>query len=227
MRVGILVFDGVEELDAVGVYEVLAKAKQIHPKLDLTVRFRALKEQITGALGMKFLAHEVHRELSDLDLVIVPGGAGRAEVVQDAEFLKRLLDFGTEKPIASVCTGALILGAAGLLAGRKATTHQSAWDELGAIADVVEARVVEDGLVTPAGGVTASIDLGLHLLQKHFGAELARGLPDALPEGHRRKPDAGASGQGHPGIRSNHAIHSHFPDSARGDRPVLRGRLIP
>src|SRR6266566_4393254 len=87
MRVGILVFDGVEELDAVGVYEVLAKAKQIHPQLDLTVRFRALKEQITGALGMKFLAHEVHRELSDLDLVIVPGGAGRAEVVQDAEFV--------------------------------------------------------------------------------------------------------------------------------------------
>ena len=76
MRVGILVFDGVEELDAVGVYEVLAKAKQIHPKLDLTVRFRAMKEQITGALGMKFLAHEVHHELSDLDLVIVPEEPG-------------------------------------------------------------------------------------------------------------------------------------------------------
>src|SRR3989475_10607272 len=94
--VGVLVFDGVEELDAVGVYEVLAKAKQIHPTLDLTVRFRALKEQITGALGMKFLAHEVHRELSDLDLVIVPGRAGRTGVVQGAEFLKGLLHFGTE-----------------------------------------------------------------------------------------------------------------------------------
>ncbi len=148
MRVGILVFDGVEELDAVGVYEVLAKAKQIHPKLDLTVRFRALKEQITGALGMKFLAHEVHRDLSDLDIVIVPGGVGRAEVVRDSEFLKRLLDF--------------------------------AWDELGAIAEVVEARVVEDGLVTTAGGVTASIDLGLHLLQKYFGPELAREVEDRI-----------------------------------------------
>src|SRR5437899_565414 len=125
VRVGILLFDGVEELDAVGVYEVLAKAKQIHPKLDLTVRFRAMKEQITGALGMKFLAHEVHHELSDLDLVIVPGGAGRKEVVQDSEFLKRLLDFGTEKPIASVCTGALILSAAGLLAGREASCGSS------------------------------------------------------------------------------------------------------
>src|SRR5438034_10027271 len=85
VRVGILVFDGVEELDAVGVYEVLAKAKQIHPKLDLTVRFRAMKEQITGALGMKFLAHEVHPELSDLDLSTVPGGAGRKEAVHTPE----------------------------------------------------------------------------------------------------------------------------------------------
>src|SRR5437867_9160749 len=109
VRIGILLYDGVEELDAVGVYEVLAKAKQLHPKLDLTVRFRAMKEEITGALGMKFLAHEVLRDLSDLDLVIAPGGAGRAEVVKDREFLSRLLNFGTEKPIASVCTGALIL----------------------------------------------------------------------------------------------------------------------
>src|SRR5207245_516951 len=82
---------------------------------DLTVRFRAIKEEITAALGMKFLAHEVLRDLSDLDLVIVPGGPGRAEVVKDREFLSELLNFGTEKPIASVCTGALILAAAGLL----------------------------------------------------------------------------------------------------------------
>src|SRR3989454_9905788 len=83
VRVGIVVFDGVEELDAVGVYEVLAKAKQIHPKLNLSVRFRALKEDVTGALGMKFLAHEVRRDLSDLDIIIVPGGPGRTEIMKD------------------------------------------------------------------------------------------------------------------------------------------------
>src|SRR3989475_8346042 len=125
VRVGILLYDGVEELDAVGVYEVLAKAKQLHPKLDLTVRFRAMKEETAGALGMKFLAHEVLRALSDLDLVIVPGGAGRAEVMTDREILSELLNFGTEKPSASVSTGALILAAAGLLARRNATTHRS------------------------------------------------------------------------------------------------------
>ncbi len=188
VQIGILLFDGVEELDAVGVYEVLAKAKQLHPTLDLTVRFRALKEEITGALGMKFLAHEVRRDLSDLDTVIVPGGPGREDVVKDQEMLKALLDFGTEKPIASVCTGALILMAAGLLAGRKATTHRSAIKEIGTVADVVEGRVVEDGFVTTAGGVTASIDLGLHLLEKHFGPELTREVEDHIEYQRHQNP---------------------------------------
>lgn len=180
MRIGIFVFDGVEELDAVGAYAVLASAKHLHPPLDLTVRFRALQEQVTGDLGIKFLAHEVQRDLGGLDLFIIPGGSGRKEVVQDSEWLKSLLDFGTEKPVASVCTGALILMAAGLLAGRKATTHRSAMDELRGTAQVVDQRIVEDGLVTTAGGVTASIDLGLQLLRKNFGPELADEVAEHL-----------------------------------------------
>ncbi|HKZ23445.1 MAG TPA: DJ-1/PfpI family protein [Thermoplasmata archaeon] len=180
MRIGILLFDGVEELDAVGVYEVLAKAKQLHPPLDLVVRFRALKEDITGALGMKFLAHDVRRDFADCDLVIVPGGPGRSEVQKDGALLKSLLDFGTEKPIASVCTGALVLKAAGLLAGRRVTSHQAAFDDLRDVAEVVDERVVEDGFVTTAAGVTASIDLGLHLLEKHYGPELAREVADRI-----------------------------------------------
>ncbi len=173
MRIGILLFDGVEELDAIGVYEVLAKAKQLHPQLDLTVRTRARKETITGALGMKMLAHDVRADFGDLDLLVVPGGPGRNEVVKDPGILDELLAFGTEKPVASVCTGALILKEAGLLAGRRVTTHYTARDELRDVATVVDDRVVEDDLITTAGGVTASIDLGLHLLRKYFDGELA------------------------------------------------------
>ncbi len=188
MRIGILLYDGVEELDAVGVYEVLAKAKQLHPQLDLSVRMRGLKEDVTGALGLKILAHEVKRDLSDLDLLIVPGGPGRKEVVKDDKMLQAILDFGTEKPVASVCTGAIILKEAGLLAGKRATTHRNAFDELKEAADVVEERVVEDGLVTTAAGVTASIDLGLHLLEKHFGGDLAREVAERIevPAYHNR-----------------------------------------
>ena len=173
MRVGILLFDGVEELDAVGVYEVLAKAKQLHPQLDLVVRTRARKETITAALGMKFLAHEVRPDFEDLDLLIVPGGPGRQEVVKEPGLLEAILAFGTEKPIASVCTGAAILKEAGLLAGRRVTTHHAARDELRDVATVVDDRVVEDDRITTAGGVSASIDLGLHLLRKYFDQELA------------------------------------------------------
>ncbi len=180
MRVGIFLFDGVEELDAIGVYEVLAKAKQLHPQLDLTVRTRARKETITAALGMKLLAHEVRADFGDLDLLIVPGGPGRKEVVQEPGILDEILAFGTEKPIASVCTGAVILKEAGLLAGRRVTTHHNARDELRDVASVVEDRIVEDDLITTAGGVSASIDLGLHLLAKYFDSTLAREVAERI-----------------------------------------------
>ncbi len=188
MRVGILLFDGVEELDAMGVYEVLAKAKQLHPQLDLVVKTRARKETITAALGMKFLAHEVRADFGDLDLLIVPGGPGRKEIVSDPGLLDELLSFGTEKPIASVCTGAMILKAAGLLGGRRVATHHSARDELRDVATVVEDRVVEDDLITTAGGVSASIDLGLHLLRKYFDGELASEVAARIEYPEYRKP---------------------------------------
>jgi len=188
MRVGILLYDGFEELDAVGVYEVLAKAKQLHPQLDLTVRTRALKEDVSGALGLKILAHEVKRDLSDLDLLVIPGGPGCKKVAEDRDMLKSILDFGTEKPVASVCTGALILKEAGLLAGRRVTTHHSAFDELRDTAEVVAERVVEDGTVTTAAGVTASIDLGLYLLEKHFGRDLAREVAERIEAPLYNKP---------------------------------------
>jgi len=79
-----------------------------------------------------------------------------------------------------VCTGALILSAAGSLRGGRRPRTKRARDELRAVADIVEARVVEDGLVTTAGGVTASIDLGLHILEKHFGPELAREVEERI-----------------------------------------------
>ena len=172
MRVGILLFDGVEELDFVGVWEVLRKAKQLHPTLNLSVITRATKESIACALGLTILAHEVKRDLSDLDLLIVPGGPGRKDVIADRGLLEKIAEFGRTKPVASVCTGALILQSAGLLAGRRATTHFLSREEL-TEADVVTDRVVVDGRVITAGGVSASIDLGLKILEMNFGRELA------------------------------------------------------
>ncbi len=172
MRVGILLFDGVEELDVVGVWEVLRKAKQLHPALNLSVITRASKESIQCALGLTVLAHEVKRDLSDLDMLAVPGGPGRKDAIADRGMIDGIAEFGESRPVASVCTGALILQAAGLLSGRRATTHFLSRHEL-TEADVVTDRVVVDGRVTTAGGVSASIDLGLKILEMNFGRELA------------------------------------------------------
>ena len=172
MRVGILLFDGVEELDFVGIWEVLRKAKQLHPALNLSVITRASKESIQCALGLTVLAHEVKRDLSDLDLLVIPGGPGRKDVIADRGLLQRIAEFGRAKPVASICTGALILQSAGLLSGRRATTHFLSRQELTEAA-VVTDRVVVDGRVITAGGVSASIDLGLKILEMNFGAELA------------------------------------------------------
>jgi len=172
MHVGILLFDGVEELDVVGVWEVLRKAKQLHSTLTLSVTTLATKETIQCALGLKVLAHEVKRDWSDIDLLVVPGGPGRKEVMEDAAMVDAIARFGESRPVASVCTGALILQKAGLLDGRRATTHFLSRDEL-TEADVVTDRVVVDGTVTTAGGVSASIDLGLAILEGNFGKALA------------------------------------------------------
>jgi len=172
VRVGILLYDGIEELDFVGVWEVLRKAKQLHPALNLSVITRASKESIQCALGLTVLAHEVKRDLSDLDLLVVPGGPGRKGVIADRGAIDGIAEFGKTKPVASVCTGALILQAAGLLSGRRATTHFLSRQEL-TEANVVTDRVVVDGRVITAGGVSASIDLGLKILEMNFGRELA------------------------------------------------------
>jgi len=92
--------------------------------------------------------------------------------MEDAAMIEAIARFGKSKPVASVCTGALILQKAGLLDGRRATTHFLSRDEL-TEADVVTDRVVVDGTVTTAGGVSASIDLGLAILEGNFGKALA------------------------------------------------------
>jgi len=95
-----------------------------------------------------------------------------SDVIADRGHLEKIAEFGRTKPVASVCTGALILQSAGLLAGRRATTHFLSREEL-TEADVVTDRVVVDGRVITAGGVSASIDLGLKILEMNFGRELA------------------------------------------------------
>lgn len=158
LQIGILAFPGVQQLDLTGPYEIFASIPGAKVHL-------IWKEHgpVISATGLVLTPTLSFRETPTLDVLCIPGGGGVNALLEDGE----VLDFVREKAagakyVTSVCTGALVLGAAGLLAGRRATTHWHAHDFLekfGAIP--VRRRVVRDGNLITAGGVTAGIDFGL------------------------------------------------------------------
>ncbi|MDG5758581.1 DJ-1/PfpI family protein [Natronococcus sp. A-GB1] len=180
----ILLFDGFDELDAIGPYEVLANGAEAGASLETRL---VTLEGDTDDDGLVTASHGLRVEPEDVlgepDLLVVPGGGWTTEggvraVVTDGVIPGAVDErFGAGSTVASVCTGAMILAEAGLLEGRPATTHQVAIDDLGdSAANVVEERVVDDGDVLTAGGVTAGIDLALWLLEREFGAEIAEAV---------------------------------------------------
>jgi transcriptional regulator GlxA family with amidase domain len=183
MRIELLLFDGFDDLDALGPNELLRHAASAGAPFDVALVRLDGAERVTSGIGTTLL---VDGELSERpDLVIVPGGGlltGRpagvlAEIERGAipAALARL--HGAGVVVASVCTGAMLLGAAGLLRGRPATTNRGALDRLrDAGAEAIDARVVDDGDILTAGGVTAGLDLALWLVEREVGAEAAARL---------------------------------------------------
>jgi len=181
MELAILLFDGVEELDFVGPFEVLATAADFEPDLSVSLRTLDDAERVTASHGLRVEPDGTLDEV-DPDLVVVPGGGwndragagawAEAERGDVPDALARLHDGGTT--VAGVCTGGMLISRAGLTEGRPAITHAGAIEDLRESgAEVIDARVVDDGDVVTAGGVTAGLDLALHLVEREFGEELA------------------------------------------------------
>ncbi|WP_254762612.1 DJ-1/PfpI family protein [Natrinema marinum] len=177
----IVLFDGFDELDAIGPYEVLENGSQAGAALEtrlVTLEEPRNDELVTASHGLRV---ESEGTLGEPDLLLVPGGgwtsedAGVRAAVEDSPLpaaVEKRHIAGTT--VASVCTGAMVLAEAGLLEGRPATTHAVARDDLAAAgADLADARVVDDGGILTAGGVTSGIDLALWLLEREFGADVA------------------------------------------------------
>jgi transcriptional regulator GlxA family with amidase domain len=178
MRIEIPIYEGYDEVDAVGPFEVLSNAALAVADLEVELVGAHGPGEIVAAHGMRVLCD---RALSDdADLVIVPGGGwirggGVREQYERGDLAERLRGLQAGRTMASVCTGAILLAQAGILEGRPATTHRAALDhlkEMGADVDY-EARVVDDGDVITCGGVTSGFDLALHLVEREWGAELA------------------------------------------------------
>ncbi|RQG95143.1 DJ-1/PfpI family protein [Natrarchaeobius chitinivorans] len=174
----IVLFERFDELDAIGPYEVLANGAQAGASIETNLVTLEETDVVTASHGLRV---EPHGTLGEPDLLVVPGGGwttaneGVRAVVEDGVLPKAVDErFAAGATVASVCTGAMILAEAGLLEGRPATTHHVATADLAATdANVVDERVVDDGDVLTAGGVTSGIDLALWLLEREFGDDVA------------------------------------------------------
>jgi transcriptional regulator GlxA family with amidase domain len=181
-QIGLLLFDGVEELDAMGPWEVLASWTQHHPEDGWDTWFISKGAlDVIGAKGVVIGAHHSIEHAPKLDVLIHPGGAGARRLMRDQAHLEWIRQQRAEVPLmASVCTGSLVYAAAGLLTGRRATTH---WASLNLLAELdptvitdVDARFVDDGDVLTSAGVSAGIDMALHLVARIAGTERARSV---------------------------------------------------
>ncbi len=174
MRIAILIFDRLTALDAIGPYEVLSRL----PGAELTfvAKERGPKRTDTGALAIT--ADAAIDELTDPEIVVVPGGEGNRPLIEDEVVLDWLRNaHETSKWTTSVCTGSLVLAAAGILEGKRATSHWAYREQLrlGGAEPVAE-RVVVDGKIVTAAGVSAGIDMALRLTALQYGDDLARGI---------------------------------------------------
>jgi len=183
-RAGILLFDGVEELDAIGPWEVLSAWCLQFPEDGWEVALCAAEAgSVTAAKTAVFTPHEVRTD--DYQLIVVPGGQGTRRILREPgtlEWVRAAHRRGAL--VTSVCTGALVLAAAGLLAGRPVTTYHSAYDELLELApDCLpdrDSRWVDSGDVVTSAGVSAGIDMSLHLVDRLAGTERARQVRRAI-----------------------------------------------
>ena len=171
MKTAFIIFDRMTALDLIGVYDPLTRLKSMHFMPEFNWRFCALTKSVVDDRGLRFPPDTVAEPLGAYDLIVIPGGLGTRSLQHDQAFVEWLRSAGPVKLKASVCTGALLLGAAGFLQGRRATTHPSAFEELKpSCAAVVKNRVCDEGEVVTSRGVTAAIDLGLHLLERIAGS---------------------------------------------------------
>jgi transcriptional regulator GlxA family with amidase domain len=201
MNVQIVIFDGFDELDAIAPHEVWHMASELKPEVEVQLVTLDGAKEITAANGLRVRA-EGRLGAKRPDILVVPGGgwisrspAGAWAEAQRGTLPAEIAQLHRDRvTMASVCTGAMLLAAAGLLKNRPATTHHGAVDELAAMgAQVIRARVVDDGDIITAGGITSGLDLTLWLVERFLGSQTAHAIEESLEYERRgtvwRKPN--------------------------------------
>ncbi len=180
MRIEVLAFNGADDLDFIGPYEIFVHAARQVSDLEVRLVTPEPAEEVVTANGLRIRTEAVLSPAGHVELVVVPGGgwsrksnSGARAQVDGGVLPKSLIALHAGgSTIAAVCTGSMILAHAGLLDGRPATTHHDALEELRqSAARVVSSRVVDDGDILTCGGVTSGLDMSLWLVERFCGEE--------------------------------------------------------
>lgn len=179
IKIGILLFDGAEELDFVGPWEVFTMAKALKPDALEVVLVAERDAPVRCAKGMRVLPDTTIATCGTLDVILVPGGQGTRREVENKPLLEWIAAMAiSARWVTSVCTGALLLTAAGPARGRRVTTHWGFVEALRARNEASEVlddfRYVQDGNIVTAAGVSAGIDMALWLTGQLFDPGFAR-----------------------------------------------------
>jgi transcriptional regulator GlxA family with amidase domain len=194
-RLAIVLYEGFMALDAIGPYEVLSRV----PGLEVVFVSSRPGRQRTGA-GATLLAETPLDDVPAPDLVLVPGGSGQEAAMRDEGLLEWLREVHEHTEYTtSVCTGSLVLAAAGLLDGRRATSHWLALERLGRMGAVpVAERIVQDGKLITCAGVSAGIDMGLDLAARLAGEPVGRAIQLGIEYDPQPPWDAGSPAKAQP-----------------------------
>src|SRR6187551_2924432 len=174
MEIAFLLYDGFTALDAVGPYEVLSRL----PGAEVKFVAGEAGPKTTETHSLSIVADYSLDDVTEPEILVVPGGFGTRRLLEDQELMDWLRG-AHEKTTwtTSVCTGSLLLGAAGILEGLRATSHWAVIDRLADFGAIpTRERVVEEGKVVTAAGVSSGIDMGLRLAERIGGEDLAKGI---------------------------------------------------
>ena len=174
MKIAFIVFDGITWLDFVGIYDPITRLKSMKYLPELHWDICALTPSVADNFGLEIKVQKFGQDLSSYDVIIVPGGFGTRKLQFDKPFIDWIKTAEKCSHKISMCTGSLLLGAAGFLKEKRATTNYQEYDALQPYCKQVQKeRIVEDGGVITAGAVSSSIDLGLYLCEKWAGKTAA------------------------------------------------------
>ncbi|NHN34542.1 DJ-1/PfpI family protein [Paenibacillus agricola] len=181
MKMAFILFDKMTMLDFVGFYEAVTWMGILKAKENVSWDFCSNKEQVKDDRGLTIKINHISPDLSGYDLIFIPGGLSTRQLRYDSDFISWIQTAQDVEYKVSVCTGALILGAAGFLNGKTATTNPSAYDLLAPYcSEVVKRRYARDGNIFTGGGVSASIDLGLYFVESLTNDEVVRQVQEKM-----------------------------------------------